>query len=199
MKLLTAEDDLGHFDSGESVLDDWLKRHALKNQEKGHGTTHVAVDDNNVVVGFVSTHAASVERARVKRGQGPDRWSALLIGRMAVHKDHHRQGIGRQLMAHAFLIADAQYKLSGCAALIVDAKPNAVSYYVQYGFKKLLVLPDDAPQTDQSATKMYLAIQTVRQAIEASGWSRKDEVTNVKQSERAATDGLPTVNAAADS
>src|SRR5262245_14125060 len=121
IKELADDDDLAAFYSGNNALDDWLKKHALKNQARGFGTTYLAVDDHGTIVGFVATSAATVERARVKRGQGPDRWPAVLIGRMAVANDRKRQGIGKCLMLHAFVVADAQYRLSGCAAVIVDA------------------------------------------------------------------------------
>lgn len=161
---LAADDDLAAFHSGTDALDTWLRTRALENRRRGFGTTYVAVE-GSAVLGFVSTSAAEIERARVKRGQGPERWSALLIGRMAVSKDHHKRGIGKRLMAHAFAVADAQYRLSGCAAVVVDAKPESVDYYRQFGFKDLLVLPSDQPKPDAATIKMYVPIKTVHDAI----------------------------------
>ena len=104
IKALAAQDDLAAFCSGNDRLDEWLKRHAIKNQERGFGPTYLALDGEGTIVGFVSTSAALVERARIKRGQGPERWPALLIGRMAVSKQHQQGGIGKRLLLHAFVV-----------------------------------------------------------------------------------------------
>lgn len=101
----------------------------------------------------------------MKRGQGPALWSALLIARMAVSSEHQRRGIGKRLIAHAFVVADAQYKLSGCAAVIVDAKPSAVEFYRQFGFENLLVLKSDPAPTETSPIRMFIPIATVHEAI----------------------------------
>lgn len=162
---LAAGDEIAAFCSGNDALDAWFKAHARDNRRRGFGTTYVAVEAG-VVLGFVSTTATSIERARVKRGQGPDQWPALLIARMAVSRDHQGRGIGKRLIAHAFVVADAQYELSGCAAVIVDAKPSAVEFYRQFGFKDLLVLQSDLPPTETSPIRMFIPIATVREAIE---------------------------------
>ena len=63
------------------------------------------------------------------------------------------------------VVADAQYKLSGCAAVIVDAKPSAVEFYRQFGFKDLLVLKSDPAPTETSPIRMFIPIATVHAAI----------------------------------
>jgi GNAT superfamily N-acetyltransferase len=164
---LAADDEIATFCSGNDALDAWFKTHARDNRRRGFGTTYIAVEAG-VVLGFVSTTATSIERARVKRGQGPDWWSALLIARMAVSREHQRRGIGKRLIVHAFVVADAQYKLSGCAAVIVDAKPDVAEFYRQFGFKDLLVLERDPTPTETSPIRMFLPIATVREAIAAA-------------------------------
>lgn len=161
---LAADDEIAAFCSGNEALDAWFKTRARDNRRRGFGTTYIAVEAS-VVLGFVSTTATSIERARVKRGQGPDWWSALLIARMAVSRKHQRRGIGKRLIVHAFVVADAQYKLSGCAAVIVDAKPSAAEFYRQFGFKNLLVLESDPAPTETSPIRMFIPIATVHEAI----------------------------------
>jgi len=161
---LAADDEIATFCSDNDALDAWFKTRARDNRRRGFGTTFVALEAD-VVLGFVSTSATSIERARVKRGRGPDSWSALLIARMAVSKEHQRRGIGKRLIAHAFIVADAQYKLSGCAALIVDAKPAAAEFYRQFGFRDLLVLESDPAPTATSPIRMFIPIATVQEAI----------------------------------
>ena len=67
IKELAADDELAAFCSDDDRLDEWLKKHAIKNQERGFGTTYLALDNDGSIVGFVSTSAASVERARQAR------------------------------------------------------------------------------------------------------------------------------------
>ncbi len=161
---LTKDDDLAAFTCGNDHLDEWLKKHAHKNAQRGFSKTYVAVE-SDAVIGFVATSATSIERARVKRGQGPDKWPAMLIARMGVSKEHQGKGIGKRLIAHAFVVADAQYKVSGCAAVIVDAKPGVDGFYRQYGFEELISLPSDPPKSEASPTLLYMPIATVHEAI----------------------------------
>lgn len=66
---------------------------------------------------------------------------------------------------HAFVVADAQYKLSWCAAVIVDAKRPAAEFYRQFGFRDLLVLESDPALTETSPIGMFIPIATVHEAI----------------------------------
>lgn len=161
---LTEDDDLAAFTCGNDHLDGWLKTHARKNAQRGFGKTYVAVEDG-AVLGFVATSATAIERARVKRGQGPDKWPAMLIARMGVSKAQQGRGLGKRLIAHAFVVADAQYRVSGCAAVIVAAKPGAETFYRQFGFENLLALESDTASTEDSPILMYLPIATVHAAI----------------------------------
>ena len=161
---LTKGDNLAAFTCGNDHLDTWLKTHAHKNAERGFGKTYVVIE-GGAVLGFVATSATSIERARVKRGQGPDKWPAILIARMGVSKAQQGRGLGKRLIAHAFVVADAQYKVSGCAAVIVAAKPEAETFYRQFGFENLLVLESDTARTEDSPILLYLPIATVHAAI----------------------------------
>jgi predicted N-acetyltransferase YhbS len=161
---LTEGDDLAAFTCGNDHLDKWLKTNAYKNAQRGFSKTYVAIE-NGEVVGFVATSATSVERDRVKRGQGPEKWPAMLIARMGVSKTQHGKGLGKRLVAHAFVVADAQYKVSGCAAVIVAAKPSAETFYRQFGFEDLLVLDSDTRRAEDSPIMLYLPIATVHEAI----------------------------------
>jgi hypothetical protein len=49
---LFAEHDLADFDSGETALDDWLRRRALANEESGSSRTYVVCVEK-LVVGYL--------------------------------------------------------------------------------------------------------------------------------------------------
>lgn len=47
--LLAVEHDVALFQSGEHILDDWLKRRALTNQTSGALRTYVTTDQKRVI------------------------------------------------------------------------------------------------------------------------------------------------------
>jgi predicted N-acetyltransferase YhbS len=159
VRQLEAGDDLSSFHSGNEDLDSWVKVHGLGNQHR-YGVTYLALD-GAAIVGFVTVSASSIARAQIGGG-GPHTWPVLLLGRMAVAHDRQGQGIGKQLLVHVFSLAAQQHLLSGCAAVVVDAKPDSVAFYRKYGFKATRVAPG-APSSPQA--QMYIVMKTVLAAM----------------------------------
>lgn len=83
---------------------------------------------------------------------------------MAIAEGRQRAGVGGLLMKAVFLIARDQARRSGCAFVVVDAKPGAESYYARYGFE---AQPVEAGELDARPrpTPMFLELG----AIPASG------------------------------
>jgi len=141
---LRDSDDRTRFRSGHPDLDRFFARHAGQNQFKLHiGTTYVAVDDGGVIVGFVTVASCSIEvpglpKALVKRLPAYP-IPALRLARMAVAESQQRSGVGGLLMKAVFAIAHDQARKSGCAFVVVDAKPGAETYYERLGFEALRV------------------------------------------------------------
>lgn len=159
-KPLEAGDDVSTFCSGNEHLDSWLRRNGLGNQHR-YGVTYLALDVG-AIAGFVAVAASSIARARIGGG-GPDTWPVLLLGRMAVAQDRQGQKIGQQLLRHVFGLAAQQHLTIGCAAVVVDSKPESVGFYKKYGFKPTRI-PADAPPSNQ--TQMYIAMKTVLAAMD---------------------------------
>lgn len=65
---------------------------------------------------------------------------ALRPARMAVAADLQRHGVGALLMKTVFLLARDQARKTGCAFVVVDAKPGAASYYERWGFEHVPVI-----------------------------------------------------------
>jgi predicted N-acetyltransferase YhbS len=162
LRQLEAGDDLSTFSSGNEHLDSWLRRNGLGNQHR-YGVTYLALDDG-AIAGFVTVSASSIARARIGGG-GPDTWPVLLLGRMAVAQDRQGQKIGQQLLRHVFSLAAQQHLTIGCAAVVVDSKPESVGFYKKYGFKPTRVPADASPAAQ---TQMYIAMKTVFAAMEQS-------------------------------
>jgi GNAT superfamily N-acetyltransferase len=63
---------------------------------------------------------------------------ALLIARMAVDTRHQEKGLGEFLLKYAFKCAFEISAISGCYAVLVDAKDEHIKhFYEKYGFALL--------------------------------------------------------------
>ena len=102
---LTAEHDLTGFDSGETALDDWLRKRALTNEQSGASRTYVVVAGGRVVgfyclaAGSVTKHAAT---GHIRRNM-PEPIPVMIIGRLAIDRAFQRRGLGKALLRDAVL------------------------------------------------------------------------------------------------
>lgn len=134
---LEADHDLSSFDCGEPELNDWLKRHALRNEGEGASRTYVVCAGQRVVA-FYSLANGGVMRAeatgKVRRNM-PELVPVMLIGRLAVDRSHHGRGIGRGMVRDAILRTMQAAEIAGIRAVLVHAKsPVARSFYERLGF-----------------------------------------------------------------
>jgi GNAT superfamily N-acetyltransferase len=129
--------DLSAFDCGEPVLNDWLRRRALQNQQTGASSTYVVLDKIRVV-GYYSLAAGSVERetapGRVRRNT-PDPVPVVVLGRLAVDRVFQGQGLGRALLRDAVLRTLQAADIIGVRAILVHAlSEQAKKFYEDCGF-----------------------------------------------------------------
>ena len=128
---------IADFDSDEPSLDHWLKRRAAKNQSSGSSRTYV-VCDGLTVIGYYCLAAGAIGHAeappQMKRNR-PDPVPVLLMGRLAIHKDHHQKGIGTALLNDAIRRAVQVAEIAGVTALLVHAiSEQARRFYLSRGF-----------------------------------------------------------------
>jgi GNAT superfamily N-acetyltransferase len=134
---LSPTHDLSRFDSGEPVLDDWLRRRALPNEESGASRTYV-VCVGETVVGYYSLAVGAITHAeapgRVRRNM-PDPVPAMVLGRLAVDKSCQGQGIGAGLLRDAVLRTMQAADIAGIRTILVHAISAAAKrFYEKYGF-----------------------------------------------------------------
>ncbi len=134
---LTPGHDVRAFDSGEPVLDEWLRRRAAQNEASGASRTYVICIDNRVV-GYYSLSVGAVthEQApgRVKRNM-PQPIPAMVLGRLAVDREFQGKGIGRGLLKDAGLRTSQAAAIAGIRVLLVHAiSDSAKRFYEAYGF-----------------------------------------------------------------
>lgn len=141
---LTDQHQCAGFESGEPSLDDWLKRHAAKNQASGSSRTYV-VCEGSAVVGYYCLAAGAIGHAEapssMKRNR-PDPIPVLVLGRLAIHKDHHQKGLGTALLRDAILRALQAAEIAGITALLVHAlSEDAKRFYRSRGFLESPIKP----------------------------------------------------------
>lgn len=137
-ELLTADHSLERFDCGDQPLNDWLLRRALRNQGEGSSRTWVVTDGERVVAYYGSSIAALARDeapGRIRRNQ-PDPLPAMLLGRLAVDRDHQNQGLVAALLKHFLLKAVEVSQLTGLRLVLVHAKDQqAASFYRHFDFE----------------------------------------------------------------
>jgi GNAT superfamily N-acetyltransferase len=134
---LSAAHALDAFECGEASLDDWLKRRALKNQASGASRCFVLCE-RDAVIGFYSLSAGGIHHEgapKPMRRNMPDPLPILLLGRLAIDRRHHNQGLGRALLRDAMLRAVRVAADAGVFAILVHAlSEQAKRFYLSRGF-----------------------------------------------------------------
>lgn len=141
---LNESHDLATFDSGVPVLDDWLKKRALANEEKGASRTYVITAGGRVVGYYaLATGAVSAQQAtgRIRRNM-PDPIPVMVLGRLAVDKAFQDRGLGAALLRDSLLRTRQAADIVGIRAMLVHAiSPEAKRFYERYGFAESPVDP----------------------------------------------------------
>jgi GNAT superfamily N-acetyltransferase len=153
--LIHAQHRVDDFDCGEASLNDWLKRRALKNQRNDASRCFVVCEDN-IVVGYYSLSAGGIAQEaapKAMRRNMPDPMPVLLLGRLAIDKRYHNQGIGQALLRDAMLRAATHAESMGIFAILVHALSDpAKQFYLSRGF---------VPSPLQPMT-LFMTLATVR-------------------------------------
>ena len=125
------------FDSGNSQLDEWLKRRALRNESEGASRTYVLCDRQAVIAYYcLATGAIALNSApgKVRRNM-PDPIPVMVIGRLAVDRNWQGLGIGRALLRDAILRTLQAAEIVGIRAILVHAiSEDAKQFYQKCGF-----------------------------------------------------------------
>lgn len=135
--LITADQELANFDSGELSLDEWLKKRALKNHAAGASRCFVLCI-GKVVIAYYSLSAGAISHAaapKTMRRNMPNPLPVLLLCRLAVDRRYHNQGIGQALLRDAMLRTTSVAGHAGVFALLIHAlSDQAKQFYLSRGF-----------------------------------------------------------------
>jgi GNAT superfamily N-acetyltransferase len=162
-------DDRSRFDSGEPVLDEWLRRYAGQSRRRDTAATWVITDVDRVVVAYASIAMTALDRSGAPSElakQAPDPVPALLLGRLAVDRRHTKLGIGTALVAHVLATAVELNQKAACRAIVVTAlTPAARTWWKRLGFHAFD--PSDPEQLD-----LYLLTSEIEATLAGFGRRR---------------------------
>lgn len=135
---LCAGYDLASFNSGSPVLDDWLRRRALPNQDSGASRTYV-IRAGQRVVGYYALAAGAVTQAeatgRTRRNM-PNPVPVMVLGRLAIDAGFQGRGLGGALLRDAILRTMQAADIAGIRAMLVHAiSDEAKRFYERCGFQ----------------------------------------------------------------
>ena len=138
VRRLELRDDRSGFRSGNIDLDRFFQRYAGQNQFRHHiGTTYVAVQGDQIV-GFTTVSSGELTAETVakalRRRLPAYPLPVLRLARLAVDERFQGHGIGRLLLRSMLELALEMRDRVGCVGVVVDAKPDAVSFYIALGF-----------------------------------------------------------------
>jgi len=165
---LAAHHDVLRFESGVKALDDWLRDHAMGNQERDLSRTFVLLDDDdleNPIVGFYSLTMGGVSRTDLPKGYRhglPDVSIGMaLLGRLAIAASRQGEGLGRDLLVGAIEHAASASRQVAARFIAVDPiDDSAREFSRHFGFK-------DVPGDERG--RMYLRIDHALAAFRLEG------------------------------
>jgi GNAT superfamily N-acetyltransferase len=153
---------------GNNDLDEYLRTQANQKQSRMLAGTHVLLETaahaegKRPVVGFLTLATVSIPLAECpeafRKITNRHELTVMLLARMAVDSNHKGKGLGKFLVQYAFDSAVRQAEISGCPAIIVDAKDEALTFYPKYGF---VSLPDDPKRMFIPTTKAKIMLSTL--------------------------------------
>jgi len=165
IELLDKSHDRDGFDCGSEPLNLFLKQTARQHAERGISRTFVLVDEGAIapkpIVGFFSLNICQIKSESLSPAEAkklPRDVSGIRLGRLAVSKEHQRQGIGKMLLVAAMGKFMEIFNTAGGIGLFVDAKDrDAKKYYEQFGF-----VPMPANELE-----LFLPVKTIHEALSA--------------------------------
>ena len=146
-RLLTEDHDASAFESGEPVLDEWLRNRAWRNLQAAASRTYVVCPEgSNRVVGYFALSMGQIlaqEATGAMRRNMPRQIPVVMLGRLAIDKARQGRGLGRALLADVARRAiRAGAEVSARLIVVHAISPAAEDFYRRNGFVRL---PVEAP------------------------------------------------------
>ena len=156
IEALRREHERGKFSCGVASLDEYLKRYARQNDEKGLSRAFVLVGQNETRIrGYYTLSASSVRFENLPERALPNYpIPTALIGRLAVDREFQGQKLGALLLLDALRrVVTLSDNLGLFAVEVVALDETARSFYLKWGF---VSMSDDQ-------LHLYLTLRQIRQ------------------------------------
>lgn len=132
------------FDSGEPVLDDWLRNRAWRNALAAASRTYVVCPaGSNRVVGYFALSMGQIlaqETTAAMWRNMPGQIPAVTLRRLAIDRAWQGRGLGRALLAEVVRRAlRASAEVSARLVLVHAISPAAEAFCLHHGFTRLPV------------------------------------------------------------
>jgi GNAT superfamily N-acetyltransferase len=142
--LLTQAHDSTSFNSGEPVLDEWLRRRAWNNMQAAASRTYVVCQPaSSQIIGYFALSMGQVLSQDVTgsmRRNMPIAIPAVVLGRLAIDLTWQGKGLGRALLADVVRRAlRASAEVSARLIIVHAISPAAETFYLHHGFTRLPV------------------------------------------------------------
>ncbi len=139
---LAESDDRDQFDCGRESLNTWFRRHAWVNHVNDVSRVSVLTDaTTGGIVGYVALSAAQIERSYLPKAQQrnrPDPVPVVLLGQLAIDKDHQGRGYAIDLLHYALKTALRASESVGSMGVITHPLDDGVrAFYAKWGFQEL--------------------------------------------------------------
>jgi len=161
IEALQRDHERSQFSCGVPSLDDYLKRYARQNDEKGISRAFVLVGQNaqgeieRQIRGYYTLSASSVRFENLPERALPQYpIPTALIGRLAIDQNFQGQKLGATLLLDALRRVVALSNDLGLFAVEVVALDEAArAFYLQFGFAPL----------NNDALHLYLTLRKIRE------------------------------------
>lgn len=135
------------FNSGEPVLDDWLRQRAWRNMQSLASRTYVVCPaDSQQIIGYFAISMGQIlglDASGAMRRNMPNQIPAVILGRLAIDLNWQGRGLGRAMLADVVQRAlRAGEEISARLVVVHAISAAAEAFYLHYGFTRL---PMDAP------------------------------------------------------
>ena len=165
---INDQHQIGAFDSGVPVLDEWLKRRARANQAGGASRTYVVCDTDRVVAYYALASGAveiATATSRIRRNM-PDPIPVAVLGRLAIERGYQGRGLGRALMKDALRRVSQAADIIGIRGIVVHAiSPDAKAFYLALGLETSRIQPLTLMATVAPPARAMAAIKASKPSI----------------------------------
>ncbi len=162
IELLTKSHNRQRFDSGNTSVNDWLKKSALQSQSKHLTSTKVLTDTTSRIFGFYTLATAQVDFAdlpsTVVKSLPRRQLPVAAIAWLGVDITFQSRGLGKRLLANALKDCFEASEVFAFVAVILDCvDSSAKAFYQRFDFAELPGYP----------MRLFLTYRQLQQMIQA--------------------------------